>query len=525
MLNLFHAITPCAARPGPCVTAAGAGRARLPRLAQPGRRRRTAFMRQLLAGIRFRSVISVLCSLLRQRGRAALAAGLCAPGLALAATPQAGLLPEAVLMVCRSLLLFIVVLLLVYTARHYAFTLNRLFTRQNPLYANIEHADWPRVTVFIAAHNEEAVIAGCIESLLRCAYPGDRLTIMPVNDRSSDRTREIIDSYVERYPGRLRPFHRTGGQPGKAAALKDATDIVQRENLADIIVIFDADYLPSRQLVKQLVAPFFDPEVGAVMGRVVPQNAGVNLLTRLLDLERAGGYQVDQQARFNMGAVPQYGGTVGGIRLAALEQVGGWHPDVLAEDTDLTYRLLLANWRTVYLGHAECYEEVPESWAVRFRQIGRWAKGHNQAMARYARHVLFGRQLSLTERLDGLALLGVFMMSPILMLGWLLAIIVAVTGSGFDTRYAMTLGFLMATAAGVCLGNFAAFFEVAAAVHLDRHQRRIRLLPFMLTGFLVSTVAITKSTLDWLLLDRLFKRGFTWDKTVRYRKPESKGSA
>lgn len=472
----------------------------------------------------------------RLRQPLALLAGAALALPALADTPTVGANPpispvlasptvQWILWLCAMALLFIVALLLMYTARHYWFTLNRLFAKQNPLYVNVEHAKWPRVVVFIAAHNEEAVIAGCIESLLRCSYPSDRLTIIPVNDRSTDRTREIIDSYVAKHPGRLRPFHRTEGPAGKAAALKDATDIVQRENLADIIVIFDADYLPSRQLVRQLVAPFFDPEVGAVMGRVVPQNAGINLLTRLLDLERAGGYQVDQQARFNVGAVPQYGGTVGGIRLSALDDVGGWHPNVLAEDTDLTYRLLLQDWRTVYLGHAECYEEVPESWAVRFRQIGRWAKGHNQAMTRYARRVLFNRNLTLTERLDGLALLGVFVMSPILMLGWVLAIIVAVTGSGLDSAHAMSLGLLLATTCGVCLGNFAAFFEVAAAVHLDNHQRRLRLLPFMLTGFLVSTVSISKATIDGLLLDKLLRRSFQWDKTVRYRKNPDQSTA
>ncbi len=36
------------------------------------------------------------------------------------------------------------------------------------------------------------------------------------------------------------------------------------------------------RMLRELVAPFFDPEVGAVMGRVVPQNTGSNLLTRLL---------------------------------------------------------------------------------------------------------------------------------------------------------------------------------------------------------------------------------------------------
>ena len=87
-------------------------------------------------------------------------------------------------------------------------------------------------------------------------------------------------------------------------------------------MVFDADYIPGPRLLKQLVAPFFDAEVGAVMGRVVPLNVGESLLTRLLDLERAGGYQVDQQARMNLRLIPQYGGTVGGVRRVALRAGG-----------------------------------------------------------------------------------------------------------------------------------------------------------------------------------------------------------
>src|SRR2546430_14940175 len=115
----------------------------------------------------------------------------------------------------------------------------------------------------------------------------------------------------------------------------------------EVTLIFDADYIPGAGLIKQLVAPFFDPEVGGVMGRVVPLNVGKKLLTRLLDLERSGGYQVDQQARMNLRFVPQYGGTVAGVRKSALEEIGGWNENALAEDTDLTFRLLLAGWKTV----------------------------------------------------------------------------------------------------------------------------------------------------------------------------------
>ncbi len=418
-----------------------------------------------------------------------------------------------------SALALVVVLQLIYTARHYAFTVNRLFRDQPSLYASIETGNWPHVTVFIAAHNEEAVVEGCIKALLEIDYPSDRLCIMPVNDRSTDGTKDIIDRHVDAHPQRLKPFHRTSGPPGKAAALSDATDIVLATGDSSVIVVFDADYLPGKGLLKQLVAPFFDPEIGVVMGRVVPQNAGANLLTRLLDLERSGGYQVDQQARYNLRSVAQYGGTVGGVRLGALQDAGGWQPDVLAEDTDLTFRLLLSGWRTAYLGYAECYEEVPQSWHVRFRQISRWAKGHNQVFESLFWPLLTRSSLHWTTRLDGAALLGVFLMSPLLLLGWFMTLVLLLAGRGFGIDANVAVWMFAGAATFSCMGNFAAFFEVAAAVHLDGNRTRLRLMPFLLIGFLVSVVAVSKATLDGFFLDRLFRRGFSWDKTVRYRQP------
>lgn len=411
-------------------------------------------------------------------------------------------------------LLAVVVMLALYSLRHYFFTLQRLYGRQVHLHAGISHAPWPRVVVFVAAHNEEAVVADALRALVQADYPAERIKIMPVNDRSTDNTYGVIEEVVAQYPGRIQPFHRSGGKPGKAAALKDATALVAREQWADIALVFDADYLPSRGLIKQLAAPFQDPEVGAVMGRVVPQNASSNLLTRLLDLERAGGYQVDQQARLNIGSVPQYGGTVGGLRLTALQEAGGWHDDVLAEDTDITLRLLLKGWKTAYLNQAECYEEVPEHWPVRARQIARWAKGHNQALYRHARALGIHRELSSLEKLDGFALLLIYAMPVLLLMGWISALLL------FYRNYDMALSgavalMLMLTYAS--FGNFAAFYQIAAAGVLDGQRRSLRLLPLVIVGFLVSMVSISKATLELALLDRLLKRQFHWEKTRRYR--------
>lgn len=413
-----------------------------------------------------------------------------------------------------SVLFLIVVIMMLYAVRHFIFTINRLLGEQRHPYLDIAIARWPMITVFIAAHNEEKVIAGCIEALLNTDYPPERLKIIPVNDRSTDRTGAIIDRYVARFPARISPFHRTLGKAGKSAALKDALAFAE----GDIAIIFDADYVPGRGLLKQLAAPFFDPEVGAVMGRVVPVNSGANLLTRMLDLERSGGYQVDQQARMNMNLLPQYGGTVGGVRLSAVEAVGGWHDDTLAEDTDITYRLMFNGWKTVYSNRSECYEEVPEEWRVRIKQVKRWAKGHNQVMARYWWQFACSPYLTLAQRIDGLLLLFVFLIPLLMLIGWGLVLGLYFLNAGSMLSQLIPIFALMVYGT---LGNFAAFFEIVIAVLLDGHRKRLRLLPLNILGFLVSLFAISGAVVS-LALDGLFKREMVWEKTIRYRKGAAK---
>lgn len=406
-----------------------------------------------------------------------------------------------------SILLGIVAIIIIYTVRHYWFTLNRLFGRQRHPYLDIDVADWPTVTVIVPAHNEELVISNILNALLDVDYPRERLMILVVNDRSTDKTGEILDQLAHHHPGRITVLHRKVGKPGKAAALKDATAMVQSE----ILLVFDADYIPGQGLIKQLVAPFFDPEVGAMMGRVVPHNVSRNLLTRLLDLERSGGYQVDQQARMNLQLVPQYGGTVGGVRMRALQSVGGWDEQTLAEDTEMTYRMLLAGWKTVYQNRSECYEEVPENWYSRIRQLKRWARGHNHVTYRYAFALLKSKRVSLFEKIDGLLLLGVYVMSMLILVGWALAISLFFLGE--HMMYGV-IAILAVTSYGA-LGNFAAFFEIAAALRLDGRRQAISLLSINIFNFLVSLMATTRATFSPFVPGDKDRKSF-WEKTERF---------
>lgn len=398
--------------------------------------------------------------------------------------------------------------LAVYTARHYFFTLNRLFGRHRQPYVDVTIADWPQLFVFVPAHNEGAVLADSLEALLASDYPPDRFVIVPIDDRSTDNTRDIILGFATRFPGRVVPHLRDAGPPGKSAVMRE----VALRFDGDVHMTFDADYIPGPRLLRQLAAPFFDPEVGAVMGRVVPLNVGRSLLTRLLDLERAGGYQVDQQARMNLRLVPQYGGTVGGVRRTALREVGGWHSDSLAEDTEMTFRLVTKGWDVVYQNRSECYEEVPETWPVRIRQIQRWAKGHNQALLSYVGAMLRNRaRLPLRQVVDGVLLLGVFVVPLLLIAGWICTLALFYLGAPPSWGPLAVLS----VSSFSTVGNFAAFFQVATASRLDGSHERIRMLPFLLLGFLVSTISVARATLSrgsWLR-----GGGVSWDKTERWR--------
>lgn len=416
---------------------------------------------------------------------------------------------KAVLLLMKLYLVLTAGILVLYVIRHYIFTLARVFLPFREAYLEWAGMAKPTVTILVPMHNEERVCLGVLEALARTSFDLERLQVIPVDDRSTDRTGELVDGFARDHAW-CQPFHRKGGMGGKAAALLDVMPRVK----GDVILLFDADYLPGVGLVENLVAPFGDPEIGAVMGRVVPQNGAKNLLTRLLDLERSGGYQTNQQARWRLGLVPQFGGTVGGMRRSALEAVGGWDQYMLAEDTDLTFRLLAMGWKVAYVNRAECYEEVVENWAARRKQVRRWALGHMQACLRHMRPLLANPNLGFWEKLDGVLLLSIYFVPPITLLAWLVsAFILLVDPTLFPPSAAVFIG----VATYFTVGNFAIFFEIGVAIALDGNSKRLRLLPFVFGGFMASLFTVTGAAFALLVSRLKGESHVAWDKTPRFR--------
>ena len=416
-----------------------------------------------------------------------------------------------VVLILKLYVILVVLIMAVYAVRHYLFTVNRLTGDQRLCYHDIVDDDLPRISVLVPMHNEERVARQSLEAILNCEYPRELLEIIPVNDHSDDGTAEILDELAAVHQA-IRPLHRHEGLRGKPAALNDALLLAAGE----IIIVFDADYLPGRGCLRDLIISFKDPEVGAVMGRVVPVNTRTNLLTRLLDLERSGGYQEDQQARHNLHLMPQYGGTVGGFRRDLALSFGGFDPRVLAEDTDLTYRLYIGGWKVAYANKVECYEEVPETWSVRSRQIRRWSRGHNYTMFKHIGALLRSRFLTRTEKLDGLLLLIIYLLPVFLFTGIIDSVILFFLGEMQILDSVLVFLFVATYSA---FGNFAPFYQIATASLLDGVTHRIRLLPFLMFYFLLNIWTITSGFVQ-ALGDRFLRRRAEWEKTSRFRREE-----
>ena len=411
---------------------------------------------------------------------------------------------------------FTIVVLTLYAIRHYLFAVYRLTLRRPRDMMELAGFVMPRVSVIVPMHNEEIVAGDVLQALVDCDYDWSRLEILAVNDRSQDRTGEIVDEFASQYPF-VKALHRTEGPGGKGAALEVAT----AQATGEILLLFDADYFPGRSMLKQLVAPFCDPEVGAVMGRVVPHNVGASLLAGLLDLERGAGYQVGQQARYNLGLTPQFGGTVGGVRTSALRAVGGWNHRSLTEDTDLTFNLVLHGWKVAYVNRAECYEEVPEAWPVRRRQIIRWATGHTECLHRYWRQTLVSRFLTLAEKTDALFTLACYWTAPVLVLGWLASLVLFFSP---EAHAVPVMAAALALVGYQLFGNQASFLELGTAALLDGKRHRVLLIPLNLFNFFASTGTICGALLRYYLRGLFRSDDRYWHKTKRYRTKRGGGS-
>jgi len=266
-------------------------------------------------------------------------------------------------------------------------------------------SELPRITVQLPLFNEMYVAERLLESVTRLDYP-QRLLEIQVLDDSTDETVKIAKAAVEKHKRQgfdIQYVHRADRIGFKAGALENGMGTAKGQ----LIAIFDADFLPKPDCLRQMVDFFTDELIGMVQMRWSHINANYSLLTRIQEVLLDGHFVVEQASRNRTGAFFNFNGTAGMWRREAIEWSGGWQHDTLTEDTDLSFRAQLMGWKFVYLLDEDAPAELPVEMNAFKTQQRRWAKGLVQVglklMPRLWKHpqLTFQQKVELFFRLFG----------------------------------------------------------------------------------------------------------------------------
>lgn len=232
----------------------------------------------------------------------------------------------------------------------------------------------PPVSILIPAFNEAANIEATLRSVVAAARATDEVIV--VDDGSTDTTAAIVRRLCTRYSQIILLQKENGGTKG--AALSFGMPFATH----DVVICIDADTIVARDSFDMLLDHFHDKRVGAVAGKIYPAHVS-SVLSTFQYLEYMQGQNLDKEVMQLGNAIGVVPGAIGAWRKSALAEVGGYSPDTVVEDQDLTLALLAHGWRVVFEPRAKAYTETPDTFASFFKQRSRWVFGTVQCAWKY----------------------------------------------------------------------------------------------------------------------------------------------
>jgi cellulose synthase/poly-beta-1,6-N-acetylglucosamine synthase-like glycosyltransferase len=255
----------------------------------------------------------------------------------------------------------------------------------------------PKITVQLPIYNEQYVVERLLEAVTKLNYPNDLLEIQVLDD-STDETCQIILDKISTLPPQyaIRYLHRTDRSGYKAGALKAGLAVASGEYIA----IFDADFVPQADFLRQVVPYFVDDQIGMVQTRWAHLNTNDSILTQSLALGMDNHFSIEQSGRNMMGSFINFNGTAGMWRKSCILDAGNWQADTLTEDLDLSYRAQLKGWKFEFVEEIATPSELPPVMSALKSQQYRWNKGGAETARKHLWAVL-SSDLSITTKWHG----------------------------------------------------------------------------------------------------------------------------
>jgi cellulose synthase/poly-beta-1,6-N-acetylglucosamine synthase-like glycosyltransferase len=285
----------------------------------------------------------------------------------------------------------------------------------------VPSAELPPVTVQLPIFNERYVVERLIETAVHLHYPADRLQIQILDDSTDDTTRQAAElvAHYQAEGVNIQLVHRDNRQGYKAGALAAALP----QATGDYIAIFDADFQPPAEFLRQTIPHFLqEPDLGMIQTRWGHLNADQSPLTAAQAIALDKHFAMEQTVRHRANLFPKFNGAGGVWRRACLEDAGGWEDDTVCEDLCLSTRALLRRWQFRFLNDVTAPAELPPTITAYKIQQARWAKGSTQCLRKFGVQILLDSGQTMASRLYGLLSMAAYSSNLLLLLLLLLQI-------------------------------------------------------------------------------------------------------
>jgi cellulose synthase/poly-beta-1,6-N-acetylglucosamine synthase-like glycosyltransferase len=288
--------------------------------------------------------------------------------------------------------LFVLAAVALYGIHRYVLVYLYLKHRHNTYKPKAMFEELPVITVQLPMYNEDIVAERIIRATCQLDYPLDKLEIQVLDD-STDQSADIARAACEHWAAKGIPIqyiHRTNREGYKAGALANGLKTARGE----FIAIFDADFVPPVDILRNVVHYFSDEKIGMVQVRWDHLNRDASLLTKSQAIFLDGHFVIEHTARNRSGRFMHFNGTAGVWRRKTIDDAGGWQHDTLTEDLDLSYRAQMKGWQFVYLPQYAAPAELPPEMISFKQQAHRWTKGSVQTCIKLLPGILRSRHLN-----------------------------------------------------------------------------------------------------------------------------------
>lgn len=236
--------------------------------------------------------------------------------------------------------------------------------------------------VFIAAHNEEAVIANLVKSIKDQDYPSELIDVFVVADACTDNTAQAA-----REAGAIVYERNDLSRKGKSWVMDYGFDRILREypGKHEAFFIFDADNLLSRDYVT-IMNDAFDQGYLALTSYRNSKNFGSSWISSAYATWFIREARYLNNARMICHTSCAVSGSGYLVSAKLIEGMKGWDFHTLTEDIQFSTFCAIHGVRIGY-APAEFFDEQPVTLKASIKQRMRWTKGFYQVLFTYGRHM------------------------------------------------------------------------------------------------------------------------------------------